>query len=149
MINKVIILGNLGQDPKTNIISENAQVSSFSVATSESYKDKQTNERKTVTEWHNVVVWNALSKIVDQYLKKGSQVYIEGKLVTRKYQDKNGNERWTTEIVARTMKMLGSKNEGRPFPNATDAPVAANTAAPVAATNEETPPPPPRDDLPF
>jgi single-strand DNA-binding protein len=128
MINKVILVGNLGKDPEVRHFEGNSSVASFSVATSESYMDKTTNERKTQTEWHNVVMWNGLAGVAEKYLKRGSQVYIEGKLTTRKWQDKDGNDRYTTEIVARTMKMLGSREGGNnnntpAVPSASDAPV--------------------------
>ena len=115
MINKVILVGNLGKDPEVRHFEGNSSVASFSVATSESYTDKTTNERKTQTEWHNVVMWNGLAGVAEKYLKKGSQVYIEGKLTNRKWQDKDGNDRYTTEVVARTMKMLGSREGGSSY----------------------------------
>ena len=156
MINKVILVGNLGKDPEVRHFEGNSSVASFSVATSESYTDKTTNERKTQTEWHNVVMWNALAGIAEKYLKKGSQVYIEGKLTTRKWQDKDGNDRYTTEVVARTMKMLGSR-EGGSNNNAPAAStqVAKEPAGQPTAENASAPPsaekiaPAPDDDLPF
>ena len=156
MINKVILVGNLGKDPEVRHFEGNSAVASFSVATSESYLDKTTQERKTQTEWHNVVMWNGLANVAEKYLKKGSQVYIEGKLTTRKWQDKDGNDRYTTEIVARTMKMLGSRDGGSSYnmPTAAGAP-AQVTKEPVApsTTSSEAPAekaaPAPDDDLPF
>ncbi len=157
MINKVILVGNLGKDPEVRHFEGNSAVASFSVATSESYLDKTTQERKTQTEWHNVVMWNGLANVAEKYLKKGSQVYIEGKLTTRKWQDKDGNDRYTTEIVARTMKMLGSRDGGGSYnaPSASDAPaqVAKESTAPAApSTNSPEAPTAkaaPDDDLPF
>ena len=163
MINKVILVGNLGKDPEVRHFEGNSAVASFSVATSESYMDKTTGERKTQTEWHNVVMWNGLANVAEKYLKKGSQVYIEGKLTTRKWQDKEGNDRYTTEVVARTMKMLGSRDGGSSYnmPSAADAPAqTAKASAPQspAATTPATPTTPapvekiadaPDDDLPF
>ena len=108
-INKVIIIGNLGKDPETRYLPSGAVVTNITVATSEKYKDKTTGEPKETTEWHRVVMFEKLAEIAGQYLKKGSQVYIEGKLQTRKWQDKEGQDRYTTEIRADTMKMLGSR----------------------------------------
>jgi len=140
MINKVILVGNLGKDPEVRHFEGNSSVASFSVATSDSYMDKTTNERKTQTEWHNVVMWNGLAGVAEKYLKKGSQVYIEGKLTTRKWQDKDGNDRYTTEVVARTMKMLGSKEGGSSY-NKPAAPTASD--APAQVTKEASPSPQP------
>lgn len=106
-LNKVQIIGNLGADPDIKRLQDNTTVARFSVATSESYKDKQSGEIKTSVEWHNIVVWRNLAEIVEKYLKKGSQVYIEGKLKTNKWTDKDGITRYTTEIIASTMQMLG------------------------------------------
>ena len=108
-VNKVIIVGNLGQDPEINQLPSGGQVTNISVATSESWKDKQTGQQQERTEWHRIVFFNKLADIAGGYLKKGSQVYIEGQLRTRKWQDKDGNDRYTTEIVARDMQMLGSR----------------------------------------
>lgn len=110
-INKVIIIGRLGQDP---VITEfnSESIANITVATSEAWKDKSTGERKEITEWHRVVFFRNLADIVAKYLKKGSQVYIEGKLKTRKWTDKEGLERYTTEIIASNMTMLDNKNSG-------------------------------------
>ena len=108
-INKVIIVGNLGQDPETRYMPSGSAVTNFTVATNESWKDKQTGEQKDRTEWHRVAMFNRLAEIAAEYLRKGSQVYIEGKLRTRKWQDKQGNDRYTTEIVANEMQMLGGR----------------------------------------
>lgn len=110
-INKVILLGNLGKDPEIRYLEGGTAVANFTLATSENYKDKTTGERKTITEWHNVVLWRGLAEITEKYLKKGNQVYIEGKLRTRSWQDKDGNTRYTTEIVAENMQMIGRKDE--------------------------------------
>jgi len=106
-INKVIIVGNLGGDPETRYMPSGSAVTNLTVATNESWKDKATGETKERTEWHKVAMFNRLAEIAAEYLRKGSQVYIEGKLRTRKWQDKNGQDRWTTEIVADEMQMLG------------------------------------------
>ena len=108
-INKVIVVGNLGADPDSRSMPSGNAVTNISVATSESWNDKETGERQEKTEWHRVVFFGRLAEIASEYLKKGSQVYIEGKLQTRKWEDKEGNERWTTEIVSNQMQMLGEK----------------------------------------
>ena len=111
-INKVIIVGNLGADPDSRAMPSGNAVTNISVATSESWNDRDTGEKQEKTEWHRVVFFNRLAEIAAQYLKKGSQVYVEGKLQTRKWEDKEGNERWTTEIVANQMQMLGDRMSG-------------------------------------
>ena len=108
-INKVIIVGNLGADPDSRAMPSGNAVTNISVATSESWNDRDTGEKQEKTEWHRVVFFNRLAEIAAQYLKKGSQVYVEGKLQTRKWEDKEGNERWTTEVVANQMQMLGDR----------------------------------------
>ncbi len=108
-VNKVILVGNLGKDPEVRHLENGTTVCSFSLATSESYKDRTTGERKTNTEWHNIVLWRGLAEIAEKYLKKGDQVYIEGKLVTRSW-EKDNVTRYTTEIVGRDLTMLGAKN---------------------------------------
>jgi single-strand DNA-binding protein len=110
-INKVILLGNLGKDPEIRYLEGGTAVANFTLATSENYKDKTSGERKTITEWHNVVLWRGLAEITEKYLKKGNQIYIEGKLRTRQWQDKDGNTRYTTEIVAENMQMIGRKDD--------------------------------------
>ena len=112
-VNKVIILGNLGADPETRYAPSGDAICNISVATTESWKDKQTGEKKEATEWHRVGFFGKLAEIAGQYLRKGSQVYIEGSLRTRKWQDKNGQDRYTTEIRGDVMKMLGGKHEGQ------------------------------------
>ena len=111
-INKVILVGNLGADPETRYMPSGSAVTNLSVATSESWKDKQTGEQTERTEWHKVVMFDRLAEIAAEYLRKGSQVYIEGKLQTRKWQDRDGNDRWTTEIRASEMQMLGGRGGG-------------------------------------
>jgi len=108
-INKVIIVGNLGGDPETRYMPSGSAVTNITVATNESWKDKQTGEQKERTEWHKVAMFNRLAEIAAEYLRKGSQVYIEGKLRTRKWQGKDGQDRYTTEIVADEMQMLGGR----------------------------------------
>jgi len=108
-VNKVILVGNLGKDPDMKYTAGGAAIANITVATSESWNDKQTGEKIEKTEWHRVVFFRRLAEIVGEYLRKGSQVYIEGKLQTRKWQDQNGQDRYTTEIVASEMQMLGSR----------------------------------------
>ena len=111
-INKVIIVGNVGGDPETRYMPSGSAVTNLTIATNESWKDKATGEQKDRTEWHKVAMFNRLAEIAAEYLRKGSQVYIEGKLRTRKWQDKSGQDRWTTEIVADEMQMLGGRAGG-------------------------------------
>jgi single-strand DNA-binding protein len=111
-INKVIIVGNLGQDPEVRYMPSGGAVANVSLATSESWKDKQTGQPVERTEWHRVVFFNRLAEIAGEYLKKGSQIYIEGKLQTRKWQDQAGQDRYTTEIVANELQMLGGRSGG-------------------------------------
>lgn len=106
-INKVILVGTLGRDPEVKYMPSGGAVANLSLATSERWKDKNTGEQKEITEWHRVVMFNRLAEIAGQYLKKGQQVYIEGKLRTRKWQDQGGQDRYTTEIMADDMQMLG------------------------------------------
>ncbi|MGB0886782.1 MAG: single-stranded DNA-binding protein [Vicingaceae bacterium] len=144
-INKVILVGHLGKDPEVRYLEGGTALANFSIATSETFKDRTTGERKTNTEWHNVVVWRALAEIAEKYLKKGSQIYLEGKLRTRQWQDKDGNNRYTTEVVADNIQMLGKKE---------DNPANAKSSTPPPASNvkENTATPPSKnevDDLPF
>lgn len=111
-INKVILIGNLGKDPEVRYTAGGSAVANLTVATTESWKDKQTGEKKEATEWHRVVLFGKTAEIAGEYLKKGRSVYIEGRLQTRKYQDKEGVERYSTEIVGSDMQMLGG-GEGR------------------------------------
>ena len=111
-VNKAIIVGNLGRDPEVRYSASGNAIANVTVATTDSWKDRQAGERQERTEWHRVVFFNRLAEIVAEYLKKGSQVFIEGRIQTRKWEDKDGNERWTTEIVANEMQMLGSRGGG-------------------------------------
>jgi single-strand DNA-binding protein len=111
-INKVILVGNLGQDPEVRYSADGRAIANITVATSDTWKDKQSGEMRDKTEWHRVVFFNRLGEIAGEYLKKGSKVYIEGKLQTRKWQDKSGADRYTTEIVANEMQMLDSRSGG-------------------------------------
>lgn len=119
-INKVILLGNLGNDPETRYLPSGGAVTSISLATSESWKDKQSGQMQERTEWHKVVFFNRLAEIAGEYLRKGTKVYIEGALRTRKWQDQSGQDRWTTEIVANDMMMLDSAGGRSSGPSGAD-----------------------------
>ena len=142
-VNKVILVGNCGKDPETRFMPSGGGVTKISIATSESWKDKQSGESKERTEWHNVVFFGRLAEIAGEYLRKGSQVYIEGKLKTRKWQDNNGNDRYTTEIEAREMQMLGGRGGSAGMASAPPKVAAAGgSAAPAQDTSLD-------DDIPF
>ncbi len=161
MLNKVTLIGNLGADPEVRYMPAGGAVTSISIATTRRWKDKQTGERKDATEWHRVVFFNRIAEIAGEYLKKGSQVYVEGRLQTRKWQDKDGHERYTTEIIAEEMHMLGSKSGGTShFPdtsaayNTPTASAPGSSPYPPTMPNASVPPVPPDyddfdDDIPF
>ena len=107
-VNKVILIGNLGKDPEVRHLETGRAVANFPLATSESYKNRE-GERVTHTEWHNIVLWTPLAEIAEKYLNKGKQVYIEGRLTTRSYEDKDGNKKYMTEVVGQNLTMLGSR----------------------------------------
>lgn len=111
-INKVTLIGNLGADPEVRYTASGSAVANVRLATAESWRDRESGEQQERTEWHRVVFFGRLAEIVEQYLRKGSQVYVEGRLQTRKWQDRDGNERYTTEIVANEMQMLGGRGGG-------------------------------------
>jgi len=164
MVNKVTLIGNLGKDPEVRRLENGVAVAKFSVATNENYKDRNSGEWITQTEWHDVVAWRLLAERAEQQLKKGKLVYIEGKLTTRKWQDQDGNNRYTTEVVANTLRLLekreGSGGYNSSFPSADNAPPPAsfetnqaeptttpastNSAPAESATTEVA-----EDDLPF
>lgn len=153
-VNKVILVGNLGQDPEVRYTPSGSAVANITLATSESWRDKQTGENKEVTEWHRVVLFGKLAEVAGEYLRKGSQVYIEGQLRTRKWQDQGGQDRYTTEVtvnVGGTMQMLGGKQEGgqgnRPKPNQQQRPQQQSGPSTPPANNE--PPMDFDDDIPF
>ncbi|MFQ5469833.1 MAG: single-stranded DNA-binding protein [Gammaproteobacteria bacterium] len=128
-VNKVILIGNLGRDPEIRYMPSGSAVANVTIATTDSWKDKQSGEQQEKTEWHNVVFFNRLAEIVGEYLKKGSKVYVEGSLRTRKWQDKNtGADRYTTEIVANEMQMLDSKGSGGSSSFSKDQPSSAPAA---------------------
>lgn len=112
-INKVILVGNLGKDPEVRHLESGTAVANFSLATSETYKDRNSGERKTITEWHNVVLWRGLAEVAEKYLKKGDQIYVEGKIRSRQWEDKEGKTRYTTEVVGDNMVMLGGRGGGK------------------------------------
>lgn len=118
-INKVILVGNLGADPETRYTASGAAITSIRIATSESWRDKQTGEQQERTEWHSITFFGRLAEIAGEYLRKGSQVYVEGRLQTDKWQDKDGNDRYTTKVIANEMQMLGGRGgeSGGPGPN--------------------------------
>ena len=144
-VNKVILIGNLGKDPEVRHLENGAAVANFSIATSENYKDRKTGEKVSQTEWHNIVAWRGLAEIAEKYLKKGAKVYIEGKLKTRTWQDKEGNNRYSTEVITDSLTMLGSTGE------------SMGTSSPAKSVENESKPSPEKefsspdenDDLPF
>lgn len=144
-VNKVILIGNLGADPEVRHLQNGAAVANFRIATSETYKDRQTGEKREQTEWHAIVAWRGLAEIVEKYLRKGSKVYVEGKLRTRQWQDKDGNTRYTTEIHADEMTMLDRASGGGAAQGQPQAQSAASAPANASAGNfdDEV------DDLPF
>lgn len=159
-VNKVILIGNLGKDPEVRRLESGVAVASFPMATSESFNDRNTGERRTLTEWHNVVLWRGLAEIAEKYLRKGSSVYIEGKLRTRSWEDQDKNMRYTTEVIADNMTMLGGRpsegaggdqmnqnNSGgyqQQQPNTSSSSTQQATSQPdFSSPNDET------DDLPF
>jgi single-strand DNA-binding protein len=115
-VNKVILVGNLGKDPEVRRLENGGVVANFSLATTETYFDRNTNERKDITDWHNIVVWRGLAEVVEKYVRKGSKLYVEGKLKTRSWTDKDGNNRYTTEIFADNIIML-NRAEQTPVSN--------------------------------
>ena len=151
-VNKVILVGNLGRDPEVRYSPNGQAVANATLATSESWKDKTSGEKQERTEWHRVVFFGRLAEIAGEYLKKGAQIYVEGRLQTRKWQDKDGKDRYTTEIVANDMQMLGSRagagvpndnfNQDQPTENTANAGAKkANPSAAVAGDFD--------DDIPF
>ena len=133
-VNKVILVGNLGQKPEMRYTATQSAVANISIATTESWKDKESGEMRDKTEWHRVVYFGKLAEIVEKYLDKGSSVYIEGKLQTRKWQDKSGTDRWTTEIVGSELTMLGSRasnsNSAQSSSNESESPFPQDDSGP-------------------
>ena len=143
-VNKVILIGNLGKDPDVRHLENGAAVANFPIATSENYKDRKTGEKVSQTEWHNIVVWRGLADITERYLKKGDKVYIEGKLRTRSWQDQDGNTKYTTEVIADNLTMLGKSSDNSTTPQSQ--PVEATSGPPK---NEDFSGPDDSEDLPF
>ena len=155
-VNKVILIGNCGQDPEVKFTTSGAAVANLTVATSESWKDKQTGQPQERTEWHRIVFFGRLAEIVGEYIKKGSKVYIEGSLTTRKWQDQSGQDRYTTEIKASEMQMLDGRSESsEPMTpqNSYQAPPAQRQPPQQRPSNgpqyQQAPPPPELDDIPY
>ena len=139
-INKVILVGHLGNDPETRYMPSGGAVTNLRIATSESWKDKNTGDQQERTEWHNVAMFGRLAEISAEYLRKGSQVYIEGRLRTRKWEDRDGNDRWTTEVVANEMQMLGGRpGSGAPAKTGSE---STSASAPIPSSDLD-------DDIPF
>jgi single-strand DNA-binding protein len=150
-VNKVILVGNLGRDPETRYTGSGQAVCNFSIATSETFKDRN-GERQKRTEWHKIVVWGKLAEICQQYLKKGAQIFIEGKIQSREWQDKEGNKRTSFEIVARDMRMLGSRAESAMGASAAAGASPSADFDSQAAPAEDDPPAGPEisdEDIPF
>jgi single-strand DNA-binding protein len=139
-VNKAILVGNLGQEPEVKYTADGKAVANISVATSEQWDDKKTGEKKEKTEWHRVVLFGRTAEVAGEYLHKGSQVYLEGKIQTRKWQDKSGQDKYTTEIVANEMQMLGGRD---------DAPAASQPARSQAKPTQKAPAKGFDDDIPF
>lgn len=142
-VNKVILVGRLGADPEVRTLESGTKVSSIRLATSERYKDRNGNQQEA-TEWHNVVLWRGLADITEKYLKKGDQVYIEGKIKTRKWTDKDGNDRYSTDIVADEMTMLGGAPGGNAGGGQQSSSAASNQVSEPASSLDDI-----DDDLPF
>ncbi len=144
-VNKVILVGNLGKDPEVRHLESGAVVANFSLATSDSYKDKNTGELITNTDWHNIVLWRGLAEIAEKYAKKGDKIYIEGKLKSRSYQDQDGVTKYITEVLGDNLVLLGRQDGSNSNPGAASAP----NSAPKPSVNEFTGEKNDDDDLPF
>jgi len=141
-VNKVILIGNLGADPEVRYMPSGNAVSNVNIATTDYWKDKESGEQQERTEWHRIVFFNRLAEIVGEFLKKGSKIYVEGSLRTRKWQDKSGNDRYSTEIIANEMQMLDSKGGGQSGGFSSSSPKQSSTQKPAEADNFD-------DDIPF
>ena len=148
-INKVILIGNLGKDPEVRYLENGVAVCNFSIATGETYKDKNSGEKVTHTEWHNIVLWRGLAEVAEKYLKKGAKIYIEGKLRTRSWQDQEGNTKYTTEILGDNMTMLGKAGEANTLQSPTSQQAAAPKKEEKPLGEEFSKPDSGNDDLPF
>lgn len=138
-VNKVILIGNLGKDPEIRAIDTGVKVASFTLATSETYTDRTSGEKKELTDWHDIVVWRGLAEVVEKYLKKGMKVYVEGKLRKKSWQDKEGNTRYNTEIIADQLTILSPRNEGIDTPNKTKTYSSDGTPTPPSPMNNLAP----------
>ncbi len=141
-VNKVILVGNLGQKPEMRYTATQTAVANLSIATTESWKDKESGENRDKTEWHRVVFFGNLAEIAEKYLDKGSSVYIEGKIQTRKWQDKEGKDRWTTEVLGNQLTMLGSRNTS-------ESPAQSNDSSSTPFPEDDSGPGLTDDDIPF
>ncbi len=148
-VNKAILIGNLGNDPDMRYTAGGAAVANISIATAESWRDKESGEQQERTEWHRVVAFGRLAEIMGEYLRKGSQVYIEGRIQTRKWQDKEGQDRYTTEIVANELQMLGGKGGGSANYESAPQSQQSESPAPKAAASSSAPADDFDDDIPF
>lgn len=149
-VNKVILIGHLGRDPENRYLPSGEQVTSIAIATTDRWRDKATGEQKEQTEWHRISFFGKLAEIAGQYLKKGSQVYVEGRIRTNKYTDRDGVERYQTQIIADTMQMLGSKQDGSAQPAGTKQPAQRNSYAEAKQTGRRPAQPTDDDsDIPF
>jgi single-strand DNA-binding protein len=148
-VNKVIVLGHLGKDPEVRYSPSGSAVCTFNIATSRQWKDKTSGDKKEETEWHRIVFYERLAEVAGQYLKKGRPVYVEGRLKTRKWQDKDGTDRYTTEIIGESMQLLGGKEEGDGGERPAAAPAQARPAAKPAAEKTSTGFDEMDDDIPF
>lgn len=155
MVNKVILVGNVGMDPEVRATESGAKVARVRLATTEYFRDRQSGENRDHTEWHTVILWRGLADVVDKYVRKGSQIYVEGRLRTREWTDQQGNKRYSTEIQADTMNLLGRRSDNQVSDNSgtyTAAPAQQPAAAPAPAPQPAAPQVTPQedpDDLPF
>jgi single-strand DNA-binding protein len=150
-VNKVILIGNLGKDPEVRRLENGGVVANFPMATTETYTDRATGERKEITDWHNIVVWRGLAEVVEKYVRKGTKLYVEGKLKTRSWTDKDGNTRYTTEVLADNLTMLSrSENNSSPQQNEPNYSSQGTPPAPSPIESVTLPNVPDEtDDLPF
>lgn len=139
MLNKVMLIGNVGREPEVRHLDSGVSTTTITVATSESYTDKTTGERRTSTEWHNVVLWRQLAEFAEKYIRKGSQIFVEGKLRTRSWDDKDGQKRYTTEVVADVVRLLGRRDDNSSYSSSSTTSTAAASPHTLVATTASTP----------
>jgi single-strand DNA-binding protein len=147
-VNKVILVGNVGKDPEVKHLDSNASVANFTLATSDHYTNKS-GEKVTTTEWHNIVCWSGLANLAENYIRKGSQIYVDGKIRTRSYDAQDGSKRYITEILADTIQLLGKKGEGTSFEGSKAAAPSSGVSEPPRGTNANGIEDKEDDDLPF